>query len=171
MKRAIVIGATSGIGRALAERLAAEGYRVGVTGRREALLEELAEKTMHATHEVDAVVRTIQDTTAKTTIQADDVGQGIDTVAEATGKSGAALRDISQSAQESAQLVRSIEDAAHQQAQLTQDMYSAMENIRVLSARTSEVMEHTQYTTGDMARQAESLTGILRGMRQSLDKK
>ena len=42
MKRAIVIGATSGIGRALAERLAAEGYRVGVTGRREALLEELA---------------------------------------------------------------------------------------------------------------------------------
>ena len=42
MKRAIVIGATSGIGRALAGRLAAEGYRVGVTGRREALLEELA---------------------------------------------------------------------------------------------------------------------------------
>lgn len=42
MKRAIVIGATSGIGRALAKRLAAEGYRVGVTGRREALLEELA---------------------------------------------------------------------------------------------------------------------------------
>lgn len=42
MKRAIVIGATSGIGRALAERLAAQGYRVGVTGRREALLEELA---------------------------------------------------------------------------------------------------------------------------------
>ena len=42
MKRAIVIGATSGIGRAVAERLAADGYRVGVTGRRGALLDELA---------------------------------------------------------------------------------------------------------------------------------
>lgn len=41
MKRAIVIGATSGIGRAVAERLAAAGYRVGATGRRRARLEEL----------------------------------------------------------------------------------------------------------------------------------
>ena len=41
-KRAIVIGATSGIGRAVAERLAAAGYRVGVTGRRGTLLDELA---------------------------------------------------------------------------------------------------------------------------------
>ena len=42
MKRAIVIGATSGIGRGLAEELAARGYRVGLVGRREALLREIA---------------------------------------------------------------------------------------------------------------------------------
>ena len=41
MKRAIVVGATSGIGRELARVLAAEGYRVGVTGRRAELLDEL----------------------------------------------------------------------------------------------------------------------------------
>jgi short-subunit dehydrogenase len=39
--RAIVIGATSGIGRGLAELLAAKGYLVGVTGRRTELLESL----------------------------------------------------------------------------------------------------------------------------------
>lgn len=38
----IVIGATSGIGRALAELLVAEGHVVGITGRRASLLQEIA---------------------------------------------------------------------------------------------------------------------------------
>ncbi len=39
--KAIIIGATSGIGRGLAEVLADNGYYVGITGRRMELLEEL----------------------------------------------------------------------------------------------------------------------------------
>lgn len=38
MKKAIIIGATSGIGNELAKLLAADGYQVGVTGRRQELL-------------------------------------------------------------------------------------------------------------------------------------
>ncbi|HSY18458.1 MAG TPA: SDR family NAD(P)-dependent oxidoreductase [Candidatus Acidoferrales bacterium] len=41
MKRAIVIGATSGIGRALVKVLVENGFAVGATGRREKLLAEL----------------------------------------------------------------------------------------------------------------------------------
>ena len=41
MKRAIIIGATSGIGRSLAEILVREDYLVGITGRREELLESI----------------------------------------------------------------------------------------------------------------------------------
>ncbi len=41
MKKAIIIGATSGIGRKLAEKFVSEGYLVGITGRRTALLEEI----------------------------------------------------------------------------------------------------------------------------------
>lgn len=41
MKKAIVIGATSGIGRGLAKMLADNGWTVGITGRRAELLEEL----------------------------------------------------------------------------------------------------------------------------------
>jgi short-subunit dehydrogenase len=39
--KAIVIGATSGIGKALAQLLVERGYRVGITGRRTELMEEL----------------------------------------------------------------------------------------------------------------------------------
>ncbi len=42
MKNAIVVGASSGIGRALAHVLAEDGYGVGLTARRLPLLEELA---------------------------------------------------------------------------------------------------------------------------------
>jgi short-subunit dehydrogenase len=41
MKKAIIIGATSGIGKALALLLADNGYKVGITGRRENLLAKL----------------------------------------------------------------------------------------------------------------------------------
>ena len=41
MKKAIVIGATSGIGKELAKTLSEQGYVVGITGRRKHLLEQL----------------------------------------------------------------------------------------------------------------------------------
>lgn len=41
MKKAIVVGATSGIGREVALQLARQGWQVGVAGRRKELLEEL----------------------------------------------------------------------------------------------------------------------------------
>jgi short-subunit dehydrogenase len=41
MKKAIVIGATSGIGKGLALKLADDNYTVGITGRRTELLDEL----------------------------------------------------------------------------------------------------------------------------------
>lgn len=41
MKKAVIIGATSGIGRALAIELGRDGFRVGVAGRRADLLSEL----------------------------------------------------------------------------------------------------------------------------------
>jgi short-subunit dehydrogenase len=41
MKNALVIGASSGIGKELSKLLAADGYKVIITGRREKLLEEI----------------------------------------------------------------------------------------------------------------------------------
>ena len=44
MKKAIVIGASSGIGKSIAEKLLRDDYVVGVTGRRENLLRTIEEK-------------------------------------------------------------------------------------------------------------------------------
>jgi NADP-dependent 3-hydroxy acid dehydrogenase YdfG len=44
MKKAMIIGATSGIGKSLAELLLQEGYEVGVTGRREELFQSIKTK-------------------------------------------------------------------------------------------------------------------------------
>ena len=44
MKKAIVVGATSGIGKELARLLAKNGYKVGITGRRKALLVALKQE-------------------------------------------------------------------------------------------------------------------------------
>ena len=46
-KKAVVIGATSGIGRELALLLEKEGWKVGATGRRKALLDDLCKASSH----------------------------------------------------------------------------------------------------------------------------
>lgn len=43
-KKIIIIGATSGIGRRMAELYVEKGYRVGITGRRKELLEEIQQQ-------------------------------------------------------------------------------------------------------------------------------
>jgi len=45
MKKVIIIGATSGIGRELAKIYSSKGYKIGITGRRENLLIELMEES------------------------------------------------------------------------------------------------------------------------------
>lgn len=53
-KRIIIVGATSGLGRGLAERYISEGYDVGIVARRREILEEMADGNMHVwTQEAD----------------------------------------------------------------------------------------------------------------------
>jgi short-subunit dehydrogenase len=67
-KLALVTGATSGIGKAFAERLAADGYDLVIVGRRKERLEEFAES--HPEVKVRAVAADLS------------TGAGVDTVAE-----------------------------------------------------------------------------------------
>lgn len=60
MKKAIVIGASSGIGKALAQALAREKYLVGLTGRRTAMLEDLKAENPQAYQVMTMDVTTVE---------------------------------------------------------------------------------------------------------------
>lgn len=54
-KKAIIMGATSGIGRAIVEQLTAQGWEVGIAGRRQEVLQEMQRTNLHiiATQQID----------------------------------------------------------------------------------------------------------------------
>ncbi len=72
MKTAVIIGATSGIGRAVAEQFLEDGWRVGVAGRRADALAEITSRYGSAVAEV-------------LDITADDAAQRLDALLQACG--------------------------------------------------------------------------------------
>ena len=67
MKRAIIIGATSGIGREVARLLAKDGWQIGIAGRREELLQSLQAEFPEG--QVKTAVLDVTDTDAPTRLQ------------------------------------------------------------------------------------------------------
>ena len=67
MKRAIIIGATSGIGREVARLLAKDGWQIGIAGRREELLQSLQAEFPEG--QVKTAVLDVTDTNAPTRLQ------------------------------------------------------------------------------------------------------
>ena len=67
MKRAIIIGATSGIGREVARLLAKDGWQIGIAGRREELLQSLQAEFPEG--QMKTAVLDVTDTDAPTRLQ------------------------------------------------------------------------------------------------------
>ncbi len=83
MKKAIIIGATSGIGRALAEVLAANNYKIGITGRRKEKLNTL-KNTSPEKFVVDAYDCTQENNAKKLTALTNEIG-GLDLLILSSG--------------------------------------------------------------------------------------
>lgn len=84
MGNAIVIGASSGIGRSLAGILAAKGYRVGITGRRIGELESLRKQYPDRMHALRMDVQAIESLESACEALANEMG-GIDMVVITAG--------------------------------------------------------------------------------------
>ena len=95
-KVAVVTGASSGIGRAVAVALAAEGAKVAAVGRDRANLESLVEEAGHAGgHNIAMVVADVTDADAPATIVRETVARhgGIDVLINAAGIIGMGMTD------------------------------------------------------------------------------
>ena len=73
MKRAIIIGATSGIGQEVAKILLKEGWKIGIAGRRESALESL-QRTAPEQTEIQVLDVTQEDAAEKLRILIDRLG-------------------------------------------------------------------------------------------------
>ena len=92
MKRIVIVGATSGIGREVARQLLRRGYRIGVAGRRETALQELKAEAPQqvACHKLDV---TANDAPARLLALVEELG-GMDIflLSAGIGKQNAALQ-------------------------------------------------------------------------------
>ena len=83
MKKAIIVGATSGIGNALAKILAENEYKIGITGRRKIELETL-KKTKPKNFSISAFDCTTENNTQKLTELVTKIG-GLDLLVLSSG--------------------------------------------------------------------------------------
>lgn len=86
-KTAIITGASSGIGRAIAERFAADGFRVGLLGRDRDRLDEVARATGAAAAESADVTDRVELQTALDRVRG-ALGGGVDVVVASAGGTG-----------------------------------------------------------------------------------
>jgi short-subunit dehydrogenase len=83
MKKAIIIGATSGIGNELAKILVYKGYKVGITGRRKAELDKL-KKSDPSNYEISSFDCTSENNSEKLSELTDRIG-GLDLLILSSG--------------------------------------------------------------------------------------
>ncbi len=84
MKKAIIVGATSGIGRELASILINNNYKVGITGRRLNLLEELK-----STSPDNYIIKSFDCTTASNSVKLEELTEelgGLDLLIMSSGR-------------------------------------------------------------------------------------
>jgi len=84
MKKAIIVGATSGIGNELAKTLVKENYIIGITGRRKNKLEDL-KKSSPKNFSISSFDCTTENNSEKLTDLADQIG-GLDILILSAGK-------------------------------------------------------------------------------------
>ncbi|NHZ46577.1 methyl-accepting chemotaxis protein [Nitratidesulfovibrio liaohensis] len=154
----------------LALNAAIEAARAGDAGRGFAVVADevrkLAEKTMHATQEVGAAVRGIQQGT-RTNME--HVDRSVGTIEDATDlarRSGESLREIVRFVDAAADQVRGIATASEQQSAASEEINRAVEQVSAISAETAQAMREAATAVNELANQSQVLKRLVEELKQ-----
>ena len=152
----------------LALNAAIEAARAGDAGRGFAVVADevrkLAEKTMHATNEVGAHIRAVQDSARKNIQNTEAAAQAVQSSTELAHQSGAALREIVGMVDATADHVRGIATASEQQSAASEEISRSTEEINRIASETAEAMLQSGQAVSDLARLASELRNIISNM-------
>jgi methyl-accepting chemotaxis protein len=155
----------------LALNAAIEAARAGDAGRGFAVVADevrkLAEKTMHATNEVGAHIRAVQDSARKNIQNTEAATQAVQTSTELAHKSGEALREIVGMVDATADQVRGIATASEEQSAASEEISRSTEQINRIAGETAEAMLQSGQAVSDLARLASELRNIINNMNKS----
>ncbi len=155
----------------LALNAAIEAARAGDAGRGFAVVADevrkLAEKTMHATNEVGAHIRAVQESARKNIQNTEAATQAVQTSTELAHKSGEALREIVGMVDSTADQVRGIATASEEQSAASEEISRSTEQINRIAGETAEAMLQSGQAVSDLARLASELKSIINNMNKS----
>jgi len=153
----------------LALNAAIEAARAGDAGRGFAVVADevrkLAEKTMAATNEVGAHIRSVQESARKSVRNTEGTTQAIQASTELVQQSGDALREIVGMVEATADHVHGIADAGRQQTTASEEIRRSAEETHRIAGETANAMSKSRKSVGDLARLARDLRGIIGTMR------
>ncbi len=155
----------------LALNAAIEAARAGEAGRGFAVVADevrkLAEKTMHATSEVGAAVRAIQDGTAENIRYMQGASDAVKTSTDLATSAGESLQLIVDIAKGTAQQIQSIAVAAEQQSSTCEGLAHTTESINIVASETLSIMGEADMALGVMEEDVRRLSELIEELRRA----
>ncbi len=154
----------------LALNAAIEAARAGEAGRGFAVVADevrkLAEKTMSATHEVEEVIRGIQEGALQNIKSVDTTVYAIDTVTTLSQSAGQALGDIVSLIGDAFSQIQAIATAAEQQSSASEEITNSIDVVHQICNETSGAMQKSSSSVTSLSDQANFLKKLICDMRQ-----
>ena len=157
----------------LALNAAIEAARAGDAGRGFAVVADevrkLAEKTMHATNEVEETIRNILSDTRKNVTGVDTTVQTIENVAQLIMRSGDELEEIVRLSENSSVQIRAIATSSEEQHASSGAINTTIEDVSHIARNSAQAMQEAENAVAELAKQAHVLSELIESMKTGSD--